>query len=126
MDVGTGARLTAAGGIDPAPLSDDDPEGDVELPAGGTVVWSFDGATRVEAYTLTGPDRPVPAASWLLEALIDGAWATIDAREAEPFEWPGQLRAFVLDASVTAEAVRLVPGTALRLAQVELLALTAR
>lgn len=110
-------------GADVSVLVDDEPRGEARVAAGEALEWRFDAPTRVEAYTLTGGADAVDGLAWRLEAFDGTVWSVVDERDGESFEWPAQLRPFVLNAPVEAEALRLVFETEVTLAQVELLAL---
>jgi len=104
-------------------LVDDSSATGVDLPPDG-VLFELSEPATVELYTLTNaPDGDAPEA-WRLESSDDGsAWAIVDERADEFFEWPRFTRPFAVATPAAARFYRLVPlGGGSALAQVELLA----
>ena len=93
-----------------AALVDDVGDTPVPLHPGDEVTWTIDGHERVEAYTVTlaEPTGDTPLA-WRVETRDhDGSWWVADRRSDESFEWPGQLRPFLLDEPTATTGLRLI------------------
>lgn len=117
--------VTTTGGFEAGALVDDEPVGSVAAAAGDAVEWRFEAPTRIEAYTVMGGPEPMDGRAWRLEVDRGEGWVTADERSGEPFEWPAQIRPFVLDEPVDASAARLTFLTDATVTQVELLRLSA-
>lgn len=117
------------------PLLDDDSRTEVELtgaePAGAdgitVVLPRLEEPAAARFLTLTsGAEEGADPIAWRLETSADGAaWELLDAREDLTFPWRRQTRPFALPEHAPVAHHRIVlrgTGTAVRLAQVELLA----
>jgi predicted alpha-1,2-mannosidase len=113
------ALVSATGTDDVSCLVDDTGQTVVSLAAGASVELKLSGTHTVELVTLGFVDAG--AASWRIDAFVDGSWVTIDERRDTEVRWPWQTRPFLPMVTVTTDQLRLVAQTPLRLAQVEAL-----
>ncbi|TDD02749.1 glycoside hydrolase family 92 protein [Nonomuraea deserti] len=116
---------SAPGGADVSALFDDDSATGATVPE--SVRYSFDGERTARYYTLTsGSGEPAQdPSSWVLEGSKDGnAWKSIDKRTGESFTWRSQTRPFKITSpsAYTHYRIRFTGGSAVSLAEVELLA----
>ena len=120
--IGADARLSA--GNEPAPAVADDDAGTALALEDAGVDIALASAAKPVFYTLTSGDRPIEGAAWRLQARSgQGAWKTVDTREAEDFHWPQQTRPFRIASPGAYDQYRLRfgPRSRVQLAEIELL-----
>lgn len=101
-------------------LTDDRGAQPISLAEGESVELLLARPARADLYTVTAAVAAM--ASWLLEGReSDGRWRELDERDAEAFEWDGQIRPFAIRDSGELVGVRFTARAALTLTQLELL-----